>query len=86
MEVGRQHCKSYCAMPIGGRVVMVDIEDYELLPGDRAAVIRHDGSIGVSEVSPASSGVLFGGERSALEIQDMPGMFSGCVIIGRVVA
>jgi hypothetical protein len=72
-------------MNINGKAVMIDINGIEMAPGDTAAIIRHDGSLGLSDVSNfRKEGAA---ARAGLESLDECGVeFAQCTILGRVVA
>ncbi len=52
------------AMVIEGEPVVVDVTDYDIQPGERAVVVRWDGSMAVEVVSASADRKAFG-ERSA---------------------
>ena len=54
------------ASVIDGEHVFVDINDYEVRPGDRAVIVDHAGAISISAVDPESYGFKPMGPRSAL--------------------
>lgn len=77
------------AMVIDGEPVVVDVNDYHVPEGERAVVLRHDGSMSVWPVSHIEGGYSGAGVRSAYgpRVPSKHGgtMREGCVIVGRVI-
>jgi len=55
-----------CAMVIDGEPVFVDINNYEVRPGDRAVIVDHAGTIAIQAVDPVTCNFKPMGPRSAL--------------------
>lgn len=69
---------------INNRSAVVDVNEIALLPGDRALIFRHDGSMAIAEVrNLIREGAA---ARAALEPVDEHGVrYELCTIVGRVV-
>lgn len=69
---------------IEGKARLVDTNSFEMLPGDKAAIARHDGSLAIAEVTNYRKEGW--SPRAALEPLDEAGnILARCEIIGRVV-
>lgn len=77
------------AMVIDNEPVVVDVNDFNVPEGERAVVLRHDGSMAVWPVSYIEGGYSGAGKRSAYgpRVPSKHGgtMREGCVIVGRVI-
>lgn len=78
--------RKYCTMVIDGRTVLVDLDDFDIMPGDEAAVIRGDGSLAITELKPFKDYEEMGGPRWAIAASQAAGAYQACIIMGRVVA
>lgn len=77
--------RKYCTMKIGGRTVLVDMDDVDIFPGDEAAVIQRDGTLAITELKPFKDYEEMGGPRWAIATSQAAGAFQACIIVGRVV-
>lgn len=55
-----------CAMQIDGEQVWVDIENFNVMPGQRAVIIEYGGRMCIQEVEPETNGFKPLGARTAL--------------------
>lgn len=69
---------------INNRSAVVDVSEIAMLPGDRALIFRHDGSMAIAEVrNLIRDGAA---ARAALEPIDEHGVrYELCTIVGRVI-
>ena len=65
-QVRQPYAENRCAMVIDGEAVWVDIENFEVMPGQRAVVIEHSGRIRLQRVDPIQNDFKPLGVRSAL--------------------
>lgn len=77
-QVRQPRLENRCAMVIDGEAVWVDIENYDVMPGQRAVVIEHNGQIRLQVVDPIQNDFKPLGVRSALG-ERRPSLHGGTV-------